>query len=486
MIAIRREPRLAYAGGRGPRGAFGGPAAGLVVIAVAVAVWAGGVSVSAPLDAGSQAGAPAAASVEGVRDRALEALADVPPTFVENAGQTDPRVRYYAQGSRYAFYLTRRKILFSFVESIKSRASLSGDESSAGGVTLALRFLGANPHVVVEASGRSPGEVNYLRGNDPARWHTELPSYSRVVYRRLWPGVDLMLRGKAGELKYEFRVHPGARLEDIRLAYGGASGLALGDAGGLRIDTAMGVLRDSPPVSYHEVAGARVPVESRYVLKKGIGAKREYGFALGAGYRPDRELIIDPSLNYSTFLGGSNHDFGNGIATDAKGNAYVVGATYSNNFPTTVGAFDRSLAAAPDVFVGKLNPAGSALVYSTYLGGTPTPVPAGGSDPFEFGRGIAVDAAGNAYVTGQTTSGNFPTTPGAFDRSFNGGFYDAFATKLTRDGSDLVYSTFLGGSSYEGPYFVDAVALDPRRNVYIAGFTTSPDWPTTPGAFDTT
>ena len=258
------------------------------------------------------------------REQVLKAYADLPLTFVENRGQTDGRVRYYAQGSRYAFYLTDEEVVLSLEKGVgaagvstSSRLAKGGSlipakfsaveagSTEADGVALALRFLGSNPRVVVEGEERAPGDANYLRGNEPAQWHTAVPRYEQVVYRELWPGVDLRLHQQAGSLKYEFRVRAGARPDDIRLAYNGAAGLTLDGNGGLLIQTALGVLRDSPPVSYQEIDGARVPVESHYVLNAAGGAAGDYGFAIGAGYQPDHELIIDPGVAYSTLPRGN-------------------------------------------------------------------------------------------------------------------------------------------------------------------------------------
>ena len=437
-------------------------AAAFAVIAAA-AMWTG-----SSASATSSEKAPA-----GGAGRAVDAYAKLPLAFVENRGQTDARVRYYAEGSRRAVYLTRDEIVLS-LEKEKTR-----------GLALALRFVGSNPRTVLDAEQRAPGEINYIRGNDPAGWQTQLPRYGQIVYRELWKGIDLRLRERAGALKYEFSVRPGARPTDIRLAYAGASRLTLDDSGALRIETEMGALRDAPPVSYQMIDGARVAVESRYVLDMphgGRNAAHRYGFAV-AGYRPDHELIIDPGLEYSTFLGGSSDDIGAGIRVDANGNAYVVGTTQSPDFPTTVGAFRRTGAASnfSDVFVTKLNPSGTALVYSTFVGGS----------NFDWGRAIAIDAAGNAYVTGQTKSSNFPTTGGAFDRTFNVDTcprcgidqYDAFAFKLNAAGSGLVYSTFLGGFDLDDGL---AIAVDGSGNAYVAGETGSLNFPTTAGAFDTT
>ena len=217
-----------------------------------------------------------------------------------------------------------------------------------------------------------------------------------------------------------------------------------------------------------------MPVASRYEL-----TGHAYGFTTDR-YDSNRELIIDPGLDYSTFLGGTSHEFGNGIVVDAAGNAYVVGTTQSPDFPTTAGAFDRTGAASNnlDVFVAKINPTGTALVYSTFVGGT----------NFDWGRGIAIDAANNVYVTGQTQSSNFPTTGGAFDRTFNVDTcprcgidqYDAFVFKLNASGSSLVYSTYLGGFDIDDGL---AITVDTAGNAYVAGETISSNFPTTSGAF---
>jgi hypothetical protein len=224
------------------------------------------------------------------RAQAVSAFAKLPLAFVENRGQTDSRVRFYAQGSRFAFHFTRDAALLSFTE----------DKAPARGVVLGLRFIDANPGVMLGGSERAPGEVSYFLGNDPSGWHTGLPQYSQIVYRELWSGVDMLLRGQSGTLKYEFRVRPGARLSDIRLAYSGANGIVLDGRGGLLIQTPIGVMSDAPPLAYQEIDGARVLVASRYALTPSVGGESEYGFVVGAGYDPTRELVIDPGLDYST------------------------------------------------------------------------------------------------------------------------------------------------------------------------------------------
>jgi Beta-propeller repeat len=436
------------------------------IVAVTIAAGSGSSSTSARQFDGPPSGPDSRAA------RALAHYANLPVAFVENHGQTDSRVRYYAEGPRYAFYLTLDEVILSFL-----------DESATGGLTLALRFPGSNPRVSLEGDERAPGEVNYFRGKNPAAWRAGIPRYAQVAYRDVWPGVDLRLREEKGTLKYDFRVRAGAQPADIRLAYAGATGLSLDERGALLIDTAMGTLRDAPPVAYQTINGVRMPVESRYVLNGTTADARQYGFVVGAGYRPDQELIIDPGIEYSTFLGGSSHDFAGGIKVDAAGNAYIVGTTQSPDFPTRPGAFRRTGAAGNfgDVFVSKLNATGTALVYSTFIGG----------GNFDWGRSIAIDAAGNAYLTGQTKSSNFPTTGGAFDRTFNVDTcprcgidqYDAFVTKLNASGSALVYSTFLGGFDIDDGL---GIAVDSAGNAYVTGETHSLNFPTTAGAFDRT
>jgi hypothetical protein len=390
---------------------------------------------------------------------ARTAYTKLPLSFVPNAGQTDTRVRYSAQSGGRSFYFTTREAVFSFAAKSK-------------GLVLRLAFLGGSPQTAI--TGRMPesGRVHYLIGNDPAKWHTDLPTYGEVIYRDLWPGIDLLFRGENGQLTYEFLLRAGARLQDIRLAYRGAKRLSVDHDGNLTIHTSLGSITDTRPVTYQLIEGKRVQVASRFALQR--HAKASYGFTVGA-YDHSRDLIVDPGLVYSTYLGGSGDDGANAIAVDSAGQAYIAGWTYSpTDFPTTSGVYQRANKGGEDTFVTKLNSSGSALVYSTYLGGTL-------DEPY-WSASIAVDSAGYAYVAGTTLSPDFPTTPGAFQTSLKG-FYNAFVTKLSRDGSNLVYSTYLGGSVYDGAYYSDAIAVDCHGNAYVTGFANSPDFPTTPGAY---
>jgi hypothetical protein len=388
---------------------------------------------------------------------ALDAYGKLPLSFVPNEGQTDEAVRYSAQGAGYGFFFTHKGATLSFADG-KGR-----------GHALALDFQGADSHATLEAQKRLSGEVNYLVGDEPAKWQLGLSTHGELLYGGLWPGINMAVRGEGGNLKYEFHLKPGASVEDVRLAYRGAEGLSVGAGGELLVQTSLGVLKDAAPVCYQRIEGERVAVESRYKLVGDGG----YGFAVGA-YDPRYPLVIDPGLDYSTFLGGTDSgDVGSGIAV-RFGSAYVTGSTGSSDYPTTPGAFDTSLNGANDAFVTKLNASGSALAYSTFLGGT--------ND--DYGSDIAVDGKGRAYVTGGTQSANYPMTRGAFDTSYNGRT-DAFVTKLNASGSALAYSTFLGGTNTDANTDYLGIAVGRGGRAYVTGTTYSTDYPATPGAFDT-
>ena len=365
-----------------------------------VATMALGGAALAPPTASSTTGDRGTGSAPGAALPAdvASAVGDLPLAFVPNRGQTDPRVRYYAVGHRFAFFATRDELMLSLSKGKPARH-----------LALALRFLNRSPDAVVRRSGRRRARST----TSPAG--TRLParpgcrSTARSSTATSGRGSTCGCAKRAGVLKYEFHVRPGGRVSDIRLAYAGARRLALGAGGALRIRTALGVLRDSaaghlPEDRRHASAGVE-PLPTR-----GRGQRARFAFNVGRHQR-GHELVIDPGVQFTTFLGGNSNETGAGIAVDASGNSYIGGTTQSPNFPTTTGAFDRTGAASnfADAFVTKLNPAGTALVYSTYVGGS----------NMEFGNGIAVDAAGNAYVTGTTKSTNFPTTGGAFDRSLN-------------------------------------------------------------------
>jgi uncharacterized repeat protein (TIGR01451 family) len=414
-------------------------------------------------------------------------LGRLPLSFVPNAGQTDRVVRFQAHSMGGTLFFTPNEVVLSLLtndqrrrtndqspETLHLRPSFIVSRSSV----VRLRFEGANPTPEVVGADRLPGTVNYFLGDDPNQWYTNLPTYGGIIYRDLYRGIDLHYAGAMGTaghmslLKGTYTVAPGADPTRIRWRYAGAASVRLDQVtGNLLIELpSSNIIPDSQsqlieraPVAWQSINGRRVPVSARYAL----AADGSIGFVLGR-YDPVYPLTLDPALTYSTYLGGSGYDYGYDIALDAHGNTYVVGYTNSVDFPTLNPAqpdFGGGLGAG-DVFVVKLDPTGSNLVYATYLGGR-------GNDR---GLGIALDADGNAYVTGDTTSIDFPTQNPIQPISGGGGPFegDAFVAKLDATGSGLVYATYLGGIGDEIGY---DIALDAGGKAYVAGYTSSTNFP---------
>ncbi|MBX3276294.1 MAG: SBBP repeat-containing protein, partial [Sandaracinaceae bacterium] len=324
-------------------------------------------------------------------------------------------------------------------------------------VGLRIALEGARAGAPIEAGEPLVTRSNYFLGDDPSAWRTDIPNYGSLRYRELAPGVDLVLRGSLeGRIEYDFVVAPGTSPE-LSVRFEGAERVTLGEGGTLEVHAGGAVLEQPPPVLYQEVGGRRVPVEGGYRV---VGLDR-VRFEVGE-YDRSLPLVIDPVLVYGTYLGGSGFDRGWGIAVDGAGAAYVTGYTTSTDFPTLSPA-QGALAGGGDAFVAKLNATGTGLVYATYLGG--------GSNT-EEALGIAVDGAGAAYVTGYTFSTNFPTLSPA--QAANAGGGDAFVTKLSAAGA-LAYSTYLGGSGTDYGY---GIAVDGAGAAYVTGYTTSTNFPT--------
>jgi hypothetical protein len=325
-----------------------------------------------------------------------------------------------------------------------------------------MSLVGAAREPAVTGVDELPGKANYFIGRDPSKWRTNVPTYSKVHYREVYPGIDLVYYGHQRQLEYDLVVAPGADPKKIVLGFKGADKLEIDSGGDLVLHASGGDIRQHKPIVYQDIDGIRREIDGGYVRK---GANR-VGFKVAA-YDTTRPLVIDPVvLSYSTYLGGSEGDVGNAIAVDAAGNAYVTGDSTSSNFPTTVGPLGPGTpnGSRQFAYVTKINPAGSALVYSTFLGEG-------------VGNAIALDADGNAYVMGMGEPA-FPTTPGAFQPTTS--VFAPFVAKLNPTGSALIYSTFLHGS---GTDFSNGIAVDAAGNAYATGVTSSSDFPTTPGAF---
>lgn len=389
--------------------------------------------------------------------RVAEDYGKLPLFFTQNQGQIDSQVHFFTQGQGYAIYFTPEKMVLglSRPDTDKAKKGQEVVQLCPQGIRSGVEILGAEPLA---------GKVNYFRGLNPAKWRTDMPTYKSVVYREAYPGIDLKFYGAGQQVEYDVVVKPGADPKQVKFLYQGIEALKLTKAGELTVNLPDGgQLVQQKPVIYQEIDGQRISREGKFRLLPGT-KNRGYGFEL-ASYDARYPLVIDPVLNYSTYLGGSVFESGNGIAVDAAGSAYVVGSTQSLNFPTVAPA-QALFGGETDAFVTKFNPAGSALVYSTYLGG-------GDND---YGFGIAVDTSGNAYVTGQTFSGNFPVM-GAYQATLRG-TADAFVTRLSPAGA-LSYSTFLGGTT--GTDVGKSIAVN-AGNILVAGDTSSTNFPVV-GAF---
>jgi hypothetical protein len=390
--------------------------------------------------------------------------------FEANQGQTDPQVQYLARGPGYTVFLTATEAVL-MANPVGQAADLpTADEAGQRSApqpkaaVVRMQLIDSNPAAQARGADLLPGIVNYFLGNDASKWRTHIPTYARVQYQDIYPGVSLVYYGNPQQLEYDFVVGPGTDPSQIRLRFAGAQRVRIGAGGDLVVQAGDQVLLQGKPIAYQNVAGERREVAAGFVVHG-----QEVTFALGS-YDRCQPLVVDPVLSYSTYLGGSGTDSGNAIAVDAAGNAYIVGFTTSPDFPTANPLQPFLTPPYSNAFVAKLTADGSALVYSTFLGGSGDSVLGQGDN----GTGIAVDTAGNAYVAGITSSANFPTV-NALQPRYGGGNGDAFVAKLTADGSALVYSTYLGGSGIER---CNTIAVDGAGNAYVTGETGSPDFPT--------
>jgi hypothetical protein len=383
-------------------------------------------------------------------------------SFEVNQGQAERTVRFLARGQGYTVLLRPSEALLGLQSpGHDPRAhKKAGDQTRPSSSVLKMRIEGANLSAPATGLNRLPGISNYFIGNDPSRWHTRIPTYEKVQFENVRPGVNLVYYGNQRQLEYDFVLSPGVRPESLRLSFEGSD--ATIDAQGDLVFSAMdGKVTFRRPVAYQcskPDSGNKHFLTASYVLK----GHNRVGFVV-AGYDPHEPLIIDPVLNYSTYLGGNGGDTGNAIALDTLNDAYVTGSTASTNFPTK-NPYQKTYGGDTDAFVTEVRYDGEVIIYSTYLGG----------NNFDVGNGIAVDSSGDAYIVGTTASSNFPTTSNVFQPTF-GGNTDAFVSKLDPSGSHLLFSSFLGGSDYD---YGNAIALDQYGNAYVTGSTQSTDFPT--------
>jgi beta-propeller repeat-containing protein/centrosomal CEP192-like protein len=392
-------------------------------------------------------------------------LADLPLSFEPNRGQAQQPTRFVVRGSNLNMALRPAEMDLLLVRA---------DQQSA---IVRLDFVGADTNAEISGSAELASYSNYLRGSDPSHWLAHVPNYGRVTYNSIYPGVNLVFYGNGRQLEHDFVVAPFADYRAIRLRVDGADHIQLQANGDLELKLKEGKLVLQSPVAYQTIAGAKRAVKSRFELRD----EKEFGFVLDE-YDHSLPLTIDPTLVYSTYLADLS-TYMYGVAADAGGNTYVTGLDFSGTFPVTANAFQHNCVSCsltnqkPDVFVTKINPTGTALVYSTYLGGSDY------DQPF----GIAVDGAGNAVIAGYTGSTDFPVkNPVGAGTASNGTTY-GFVSSLSADGSALNYSSILGGGAQPDQSTmttISSVALDSGGNAYVTGTTYSPVIPVTPGALN--
>jgi uncharacterized repeat protein (TIGR01451 family) len=408
-------------------------------------------------------------------------LSQLPLSFEPNQGQTDPQVRFLAHGAGYGVFLTADQAVLT----LRSPALRSSARSSS---VVRMQLAGANPAAAAAGTNQLPGKSSYFIGSDPAKWHSGVPQFARVRYQGVYTGVDLVYYGNLGQLEYDFEVAPGADPSQIALRFQGQERAKLDARGNLILAGGGNEVRLKAPRIYQEFGAEQRPVAGRFVLQQ----DGKVGFELAA-YDRRRALVIDPVLTYSTYFGGSSNESCSlilgvvsppsgcpAVALDPSSNIYIAGSTASPDFPvvppaaTPPSAFQTALAAAPDIFVTKLNAAGSAILFSTYLGG----------DGIDTTAGVAVDTAFNVVVAGTTASSNFPTTgSSAFQGTRTNANAHAFVSVLSPTGENLLYSTYLSGDGAES---ARGMALDPRNKIYVIGTTTSKDLPDATHSFPAT
>ncbi len=479
------------------------------------------------------------ASIAPEKEAAVEAtFSSMPLSFTQNQGQWPDSILYRASAGGATMWFTPTGTYYQFTRRIpKADEGLDllshprplekmGKRPDPVEISMVkAEFVGSNLNASAMGISEMEYKCNYFIGNEPDKWRTDVPNYEAIQYHEVYPGIDLKYYGNGKQMEYDFVVSPGADYSKIQIHYEGAESLTIGENSELIIKLTNGEIIEQPPIVHQLINGEKVKIEGKFFL----GANNTFSFKVDSRYNPDHELVIDPvlvystylggsgaeisfgtadialdatgeacvigstasadfptlnpyqtdqggddvfvtklsndgnSLVYSTYLGGSGQDDSRKIAFDTAGNTYVVGRTTSSNFPIG-NPYQSNLQGIADAFVTKLSSDGNTIIYSTYLGGTAE----------DDGHGVAVDIAGNAYVTGVAFSGDFPIA-NAYDVSFNGGTYDAFVSKLSSSGSSLIYSTYLGGNSIEDGR---RIAIDTAGNAYVTGYTYSSNFPT--------
>lgn len=397
--------------------------------------------------------------------------------FIENKGQWPDEVLYLTRMGGLDAWITRTGIYYDFYDIRQTDIPDKQDQYKQGnsqalppaerlGHIVNQELLASNSSVQGSGIVEQTTYYNYFIGNDPSAWASEVKQYDEVILENVYEGIDQRLYRDSGGLRYDYILHPGSEYEQIQFRLSGADSIQVNPDGDLTFMTRFGEVTHRDLQVYQVQAGKRILIPANWKIEGDI-----IRYELAA-YDESQDLVIDP-LIYATFLGGPGIERANSLAIDENENAYITGTDQNNgSFPTTTGAYDETFNGSFDVFVSRINSAGTSLLFSTYLGGSQD----------DQGLSITLDTAGNVWLTGDTRSSDFPTTSMGYDPTFNGAV-DVFATKLSNDGTQLLLSTFLGGSDIERG---NAIVLDDTGNVYLTGSVTSFDFPTTADAFDRT
>lgn len=375
--------------------------------------------------------------------------AQIPISFEENLGQADKEVKFISHGIDYNLLLT------------SSKAFLLTNSKEFD--SLEIEFLAANSDTQLIGKNKLAAKTNYLLGDNENNWQKSINNYKAVTYKELYPGIDLVFYGKANNLEYDLVVSPKVDPSLVKLRFqelnnSHQTSIEIDKQGDLLIKTKSGLVRQHKPFVYQEIEGRQIAVNGSYKKHD----DNTIGFSL-AEYNQDFPLVIDPEISFSTYLGGQLTDQASAIAVDKEGNSYIVGTTSSNNFPLVKPLQATSGGGPLDIFIAKLSADGSSLIYTTYLGGS----------SIDQAFDIAIDSSNNVYITGLTISSNFPTKS-ALQAQKGGGVFDAFVTKINASGSELVYSTYLGGSDDDQGF---SLAVNEQGNVFITGSTASRNFP---------
>lgn len=401
-----------------------------------------------------------------------------PLQFEDCQNQSQGRAEYLARGQGYNVFLTQAAVTLTLTPDLtetiekQSFSHSAGHASSSRAAAVSLKLMGANANSEFEGVDLLPGKTNYFLGNNSAQWHSGVLNYSRVRNRNVYPGIDVVYYGNQQQLEYDFLVAAGADPEAIQFQFEGVGKLGLDGNGDLLLQTAAGELRQHKPQIYQQMNGNKREIAGGYRLHD----DGHISFRLGP-YDKSLPLVIDPVLSYSALIGDAN---GLGMAVDQQGNAYVIGVTQSLSFPITPGAYRpaHGRSGSNIAFITKINPTGTAVLYSTFFGGFSN---------VDLPNNLTIDSSGNAYIVGATTATDFPVTAGAYQTQLSAGSSnvagDAFITKLNADGSGLLYSTYLGGSG--GHDIAQSIEVDAAGNAYIGGSAAS-GFPITPGAAQST